>query len=92
MSKIDLIRYKAIDHGWNKRDYQRVYKKLIELAKQFDGGSIMFKDIDELSMMLDEAIDYKLEFSLARLSLEEKIFLQKAGKARDYYILEIRTF
>ena len=92
MSKIDLIRYKALDRGWTKADYKRVCKKIEELAKEFDGGSIMFKDIEELAMMLDEAIDYKLEFSLVRMSLEERIFLSKAGKAKEYYILEIRKF
>ena len=92
MSKVDLIRYKAVDRGWTKRDLQRVSKKILELAKEFDGGSIMFKDIDELALMLDEKIDYKLEFSLARLALEEKIFLHRCGVAKDYYILDIRKF
>jgi hypothetical protein len=91
MSKVDLIRYKAIDHGWTKKDLQRVEKKIKELSVMFDGSSIMFKDIDELAMMLDEEINYKLEFSLIHLCLDEKIFLTKSKRTNNYY-LEIRTF
>lgn len=29
MSKLDLVRYKAVDRGWTKRDLQRVSKKNI---------------------------------------------------------------
>lgn len=91
MSKFDLIKYKAIDRGWNKKDVQRVYKKIEELASQFEGGSIFFNEIEDLALMLDEAIDYKLEYSLCRLVIEEKIFFN-ALKSDSQYILEMRKF
>ena len=91
MSKFDLVKYKAIDRGWNKKDVQRVYKKIEELASQFEGGSIFFNEIDELAMMLDEAIDYKLEYSLCRLIIEEKILFNKLNSSSQY-VLELRNF
>lgn len=89
MSKEDLVRYKAIDHGWTSRDKLRVEKKLYNLFKDIDNEEIIFNSIDELAMMLDERVDYKLEFSLIRLCREEKVFFHKA-KNKDniinYYI------
>lgn len=91
MSKLDLVKYKAIDRGWTKKDLQRVYKKIVELSKDtFDGSSIIFTEIEELAMMLDEPIDYKLEFSLCRLVADEKIFFDRLSN--DSYIIDIRTF
>lgn len=90
MSKIDLVKYKAIDRGWTKKDLQRVHKKIVELADQFDGGSIMFNVIEDLAMMLDEDIDYKLEYSLCRLVQDGKLFLSKIHDGS--YILEVAQF
>ena len=91
MSKLDLIKYKAVDRGWTKKDLQRVYKKIQELSKDaFDGSSIVFSEIEELAMMLDEPIDYKLEYSLCHLVVDEKIFFDKLSN--DSYIIDIRTF
>lgn len=92
MAKIDLVRYKALAKGWSKRDYQRVYKKIVELSKQFEGGSIFFNDAEELAMMLDEPVDYKLEFSLCRLLQEEKIFFNRIKNNLGHFIIEIRKF
>lgn len=91
MSKLDLVKYKAVDRGWTKKDFQRVYKKLQELSKDaFDGSSIFFTEIEELAMMLDENIDYKLEYSLCRLTADGKIFF---NRFRDKgYVIDICTF
>ena len=91
MSKLDLVKYKAIDRGWTKKDLQRVYKKLRELsAESFDNSSILFTEIEELAMMLDENIDYKLEYSLCRLTADGKIFF---NRFRDNgYVIDICTF
>lgn len=91
MSKLDLVKYKAVDRGWTKKDFQRVYKKIQELSKEsFEGSSIVFNEIEELAMMLDEPIDYKLEYSLCRLVVDEKIFFDRLSD--DSYIIDIRTF
>lgn len=91
MSKLDLIKYKAVDRGWTKRDLQRVYKKIKELSEEsFEGSSIIFSKIEELAMMLDEPIDYKLEYSLCHLIVDEKIFFDRLSN--DNYIINLRTF
>ena len=89
MSKIDLIKYKAIDRGWTKKDLTRVYKKIVDLQNDLE-ESIQFKEIEELAMMLDENIDYKLEYSLCRLVQDEKIFFDRL-KDGSYEIV-IREF
>lgn len=91
MSKVDLIRYKAIDRGWTKKDVTRVYNKIKELSTQFEGGTILFNTVEDLAMMLDENIDYKLEYSLCRLSQEGKIFLGRL-RSSDCYTVEVATF
>ena len=91
MSKLDLVKYKAIDRGWTKKDLQRVYKKIKELSEEsFEGSSIMFNEIEELAMMLDEDIDYKLEYSLCHLVVDEKIFFDKLSNGS--YVIDLRTF
>lgn len=91
MSKLDLVKYKAIDRGFTKKDLQRVYKKIVELSKNvFDGSSIIFNEIEELAMMLDEPIDYKLEYSLCHLVVDEKIFFDRLSNGS--YIIDLRTF
>ena len=91
MSKLDLVKYKAIDRGFTKKDLQRVYKKIQELSKDtFEGSSIVFNEIEELAMMLDEPIDYKLEYSLCRLTADGKIFF---NRFRDKgYVIDIAPF
>lgn len=91
MSKLDLVKYKAIDRGWTKKDLQRVYKKVKDLSEEaFESSSIFFSEIEELAMMLDENIDYKLEYSLCRLVAEGKIFF---NRFRDNgYVIDIATF
>ncbi len=66
MSKEHLIMWKAVEKGWQASDLKRVNKKLHTLYNDF-GGSIEFKTIEELALMLDEPVDYKLEWSLIRL-------------------------
>ena len=66
MSKEHLIMWKAVEKGWQASDLKRVKKKLYTLHEDF-GGSIEFKTIEELALMLDEPVDYKLEWSLIRL-------------------------
>ena len=58
--------WKAVEKGWQASDLKRVKKKLYTLYDDF-GGSIEFKTIEELALMLDEPVDYKLEWSLIRL-------------------------
>ena len=58
--------WKAVEKGWQASDLKRVKKKLYALYEDF-GGSIEFKTIEELALMLDEPVDYKLEWSLIRL-------------------------
>lgn len=58
--------WKAVEKGWQASDLKRVKKKLHILYEDF-GGSIEFKTIEELALMLDEPVDYKLEWSLIRL-------------------------
>ena len=91
MSKLDLVKYKAIDRGWTKKDLQRVYKKIKDLSEEaFESSSIFFTEIEELAMMLDENIDYKLEYSLCRLTADGKIFF---NRFRDNgYVIDICTF
>lgn len=66
MSREHLIMWKAMEKGWQSSDLKRVNKKLHTLYSDF-GGSIQFRNIEELALMLDEPIDYKLEWSLIRL-------------------------
>ena len=66
MSKEELVMWKAIEKGWQASDLKRVNKKLHALYEEF-GGSIQFNNIEELALMLDEPVDYKLEWSLIRL-------------------------
>ena len=72
MSKEHLIMWKAIEKGWQASDLKRVNKKLHALYNDF-GGSIEFKTIEELALMLDEPVDYKLEWSLIRLCKDDII-------------------
>lgn len=80
MSKEDLVRWKAIEKGWQASDLKRVNKKLHTLYDDF-GGSIEFKTIEELALMLGEPVDYKLEWSLIRLCKDSviNIFRQHAN-------------
>lgn len=88
MSKEDLIRWKAIDKGWQKKDKLRVLDKIRELCSTM--YSIQFNEIEELAMMLDEPIDYKLEFSIIRLIREDEIWLTKMKDGS--YTLELKAF
>lgn len=72
MSKEQLIMWKAVEKGWQASDLKRVKKKLYTLYEDF-GGSIEFKTIEELALMLDEPVDYKLEWSLIRLCKDNVI-------------------
>ena len=84
--------YKAMERGWTKRDFQRVKKKLLQVSKEyFDGGSILFSDVEELAMLLDEPIDYKLEWSLIRLCKDGVITMVKR-KADGRYVLDQLKF
>lgn len=81
MSKEDLIMYKAIERGWNNNDIRRVFKKLKELAEEFgDELTIEFNQVEDLAVMLDEPIDYKLEWTLIRLCKDKKITFAKTAK------------
>lgn len=94
MSKEDLVRYAAMAAGWTNRDKSRVEKKLYNLFKDIDEEEIIFNSIDELAMMLDEKVDYKLEFSLIRLCRDGKVFFHKVkdeDNVTNYYI-SIRKF
>ena len=66
MSKEHLIMWKAVEKGWQASDLKRVNQKVHTLYNDF-GGSIEFKTIEELALMLEEPVDYKLEWSLIRL-------------------------
>lgn len=85
MSKEDLVRWKAIDRGWTKKDYQRVKKKLRELCEP----SFEFDNIECLAIMIEEPVDYKLEWSLMRCVKDDNFTIAK----RDgYYILDYVDF
>lgn len=66
MSKEHLVMWKAVEKGWTASDLKRVNKKIHELYKDFN-CSIPFGDVYGLALMLDEPVDYKLEWSLIRL-------------------------
>lgn len=66
MSKEHLVMWKAVEKGWTASDLKRVNKRIHELYKDFN-CSIPFGDIYGLALMLDEPVDYKLEWSLIRL-------------------------
>jgi len=90
MSKEDLIMYKAMERGWNNNDIRRVFKKIKELSENFgDKKTIEFSQIEELAMMLDEPIDYKLEWTLIRLCKDQKVDLSKVG---NIYKLDVIPF
>lgn len=80
------VYHKAIDRGWTRRDFQRVHRKLKDLKKEyFTDGFIIFPDIETLATILDEPIDYKLEWSLIRLVREDKIKMYRNGR----YMIEV---
>lgn len=66
MSKEDLVRWKAIEKGWQLSDLKRVNKRIHELWKTYE-GSIPFEDVETLCYLLGEPINYKTEWSLIRL-------------------------
>ena len=66
MSKEDLIKWKAIEKGWQLSDLKRVNKRIHELWKACE-GSIPFEDAETLCYLLGEPISYKTEWSLIRL-------------------------
>lgn len=68
--------WKAIEKGWQASDLKRVKNKIYELWKDFN-CSIPFGDVYGLALMLDEAVDYKLEWSLIRLCKEGVIDIFK---------------
>lgn len=76
MSKEHLVMWKAIEKGWQASDFKRVNKKIHELWKDFN-CSISFGDVYGLALMLDEPVDYKLEWSLIRLCKEGVIDIFK---------------
>lgn len=83
MSKEHLIMWKAIEKGWQPSDLKRIKQKIYELWKDFN-CSIPFGDVYGLALMLDEPVDYKLEWSLIRLYKEGVIDIFK--KDNLYYL------
>ena len=83
MSKEQLIIWKAVKRGWQASDLKRVNKKIHELWKDFN-CSISFGDVYGLALMLDEPVDYKLEWSLIRLCKKGVIDIFK--KDNLYYL------
>ena len=83
MSKEHLIMWKAIERGWSSSDLKRIKKKIYELWKDFN-CSIPVEDVYGLALMLDEPVDYKLEWSIIRLCKEGVIDIFK--KDSLYYI------
>lgn len=88
MSKEHLIMWKAIERGWQSSDLKRINKKIHELWKDFN-CSIPFGDVYDLALMLDEPIDYKLEWSLIRLCKEGVIDIFKKD---DFFYLDLIDF
>lgn len=88
MSKEHLIMWKAIERGWQASDLKRVNKKIHELWKDFN-CSIPFGDVYGLALMLDEPVDYKLEWSLIRLCKEGTIDIFKKD---DLFYLDLIDF
>lgn len=85
MSKEEFVKWKAVERGWTKRDYQRVCKKLKGLCTP----SLEFDNIECLAYMLEEPIDYKLEYSLMRCVKEDNFNIAKRD---NYYILDYVDF
>lgn len=83
MAREHLIMWKAIEKGWQASDLKRVKNKIYELWKDFN-RSIPFGDVYGLALMLDEPVDYKLEWSLIRLCKEGVIDIFK--KDGLYYL------
>lgn len=94
MSKLDLIKYKAYDRAWSKRDIQRVYKTLKELVKCNTEAEndlwLHFNDAEELSMLLNEPLDARLEWSLIRLIQEDKIEIHRTKEGG--YMIGVLNF
>ena len=88
MSKENLWEYEDMAAGWTSRDKTRIEKKLYNLFKEVGEEEIIFNSIDELAMMLDEKVDYKLEHSLIRLCREGKIFFHRCHNKNDENILD----
>lgn len=82
---LENVKWKAIVKGWTKRDYQRVLKKL----KAVCTPSLEFDDVECLSIMLEEPIDYKLYYSLMRAVKDDNFCLVKKD---GYYILDYVNF
>ena len=72
MSKEDLIKWKAIEKGWQLSDLKRVNKRIHELWEAYE-GSIPFEDAETLCYLLGEPISYKTEWSLIRLCRDKVI-------------------
>lgn len=71
MSKYKQHKPKA----WTRKDLVRVEAKLKELFEEF--GTLTFKDVDELGMLLDEEVSPVLKESLLKLAKSDKILLIK---------------
>lgn len=61
--------------AWSKKDLIRIEEKVKDLFSEI--GTITFKDVDELGMLLDEEISPILRESLLRLAESDKICLIK---------------
>ena len=84
------IFYKAVDRGWQKKDFKRVYESLKRISEDyFDNEGVIFNSIEELAMMLEEDLDYKLEWSLIRLVKDDKIFIWGKGNRKLIQLIGI---
>lgn len=60
---------------WTKKDLVRIEKKLEQLWREY--GTLTFRDVDELGMLLNEDITEVLQESFVKLAKSSKIHLDK---------------
>lgn len=90
MSKEDLIKWKAIEKGWQLSDLKRVNKRVHELWKAYE-GSIPFEDAETLCYLLGEPISYKTEWSLIRLCKDGIIDVFKKNDCKYVDLVEFES-
>ena len=90
MSKEDLIKWKAIEKGWQLSDLKRVNKRIHELWKAYE-GSIPFEDAETLCYLLGEPISYKTEWSLIRLCKDGVIDIFEKDGCKFIDVIDFTT-
>lgn len=90
---LKMLEYKRVGKVWTRRDLQRVFKKIKELATVKEHYEpIEFNDAEMLSYFLDEPLDCRLYWAIKHLWADDLIAIYKHPDKPDYYCLEPLPF